>query len=77
MRCPICGREVIPGGNFCDRHTVAYRKLLEGFKSWKKALRIGWKEYLRAVKENPHTGVWVKEVAAHLAEEKASPLKIR
>ncbi|MHC1586005.1 MAG: hypothetical protein ACXQTV_00495 [Candidatus Hecatellaceae archaeon] len=71
MKCPICGREVIPGGSFCDRHTAAYRSLLEGFKLWRKALKIGWSEYLKAVRENPNTGLWVKEVAAHLAKEEA------
>jgi hypothetical protein len=71
LKCPLCGREVIPGGNFCDRHTAAYRSLLEGFKGWSKAMNIGWKEYLKAVMGNPHTGRWVKEVASRLAEEEA------
>jgi len=71
LKCPICGREVLPGGNFCDRHSAAYRSLLEGFKKWGKAMKIGWREYLKALVDNPNTGQWVKEVARHLAEEKA------
>lgn len=75
MKCPLCGREVIPGGSFCDRHTAAYRSLLEGFKRWRRAMQIGWKEYLRRVMENPYTGRWVKEVAARLAEEEGQTLQ--
>ncbi|RLI24210.1 MAG: hypothetical protein DRO52_05880 [Candidatus Hecatellales archaeon] len=69
MKCPICGREVIPGGSLCDRHTAAYRNLLEGFKTWSKAMEIGWKDYLKAIISNPAAGRWVKEVARRLVEE--------
>ena len=70
MKCSICGRHVIPGGNLCDRHFAAYNNLVKTFKRWKGSMKIGWEEYLRAVKDNPNTGLWAREVAIHLLKEK-------
>lgn len=69
MRCAICGRRVIPGGNFCDRHYAAYNNLIRTFKRWKDSMNVSWKEYLRIIKDNPSTGLWAKEVANHLLKK--------
>ena len=71
MKCPVCGRESIPGVNFCDRHMAAYRRLLEGYKEWRRAMNIGWSEYLKSIVEKSNAGLWVKEVAAYLVKEEA------
>jgi hypothetical protein len=65
LKCKLCDREAHSKG-YCDFHGEAYDNIVEKYASWKKALSISWKEYLRKVAENPLTGEWAKQVAEHL-----------
>ncbi len=47
-------------------HLKAYENIVEKYDSWRKALKISWKEYLSEIKQNPLTGEWTKEVANYL-----------
>ena len=67
MKCKICSREA--QNKYCELHEKAYRSILERYEDWKKALDIGWKEYLDELVKNPYTGVWAKEVASVLISE--------
>jgi len=64
MNCKICGRRA--KSEFCERHTEAYKSLRRMYDEWKKVMDIPWRNYLKEIKENPYTGKWAKEVAAHL-----------
>jgi len=64
MNCEVCGRKA--KSNFCERHQEAYNSLLKTYDEWRKAMDISWKAYLKEIKDNPYTGKWAKEVAAHL-----------
>ncbi|WP_309492472.1 hypothetical protein [Candidatus Hecatella orcuttiae] len=71
-KCPACSREALPEDSYCDRHSLAYRNLKETFKQWQAAMEVDWETYLREVMNNPNTGSWVKEVAAHVLQKKKS-----
>ena len=65
MKCKTCLREATES-NYCELHARAYENIIRKYDLWKKALGIGWKEYLSEIAENPLTGEWAKEVAQHL-----------
>ena len=44
----------------------AYESIVKKYETWKRALKICWKEYLSEVAKNPLTGEWAKEVAKYL-----------
>jgi hypothetical protein len=67
MKCMVCDREA--SEKYCVLHEKAYRNVLLKFEDWKRAVGISWKEYLKAVVENPYTGIWAKEVALSLLSE--------
>ncbi|MGQ9565808.1 MAG: hypothetical protein ACUVT5_04605 [Candidatus Bathyarchaeales archaeon] len=69
MRCKACDKEANKKSGYCERHTKAYEIILSKYEIWKKALDIGWKEYLNNIVENSLTGKWAKEVAQRLLEE--------
>lgn len=72
QQCPICNRRRTENETLCTYHQRAYLNLREKYDQWKAALGIGWDEYLREVADNPNTGEWVREVAHHLLQGKAS-----
>lgn len=65
--CKVCGRP--SGGEFCDLHLEAIRRLKEHFEIWKERKGIGWKDYLMEISKNERTGGWVKEAADYLIRE--------
>lgn len=65
MRCKICWREA-EGGDFCYLHSEAYANIVEKYESWRKALKISWKEYLSEIAQHSLTGKWAKETAKYL-----------
>jgi len=67
LKCRICDREAV--SKYCEFHEEAYKSIVEKYGSWKQALEISWKEYLREIAKNPYTGKWAKEVAEHLISE--------
>lgn len=66
MECKICERKANRNG-YCKAHLKAYENIVEKYNSWKKALKITWKEYLSEIDKNQLTGEWAKEVAKYLA----------
>ena len=68
MKCMVCEREA--SEKYCVLHEKAYRNVVLKFENWKRAKGISWKEYLKAVVENPYTGIWAKEVAEQLLKKK-------
>ena len=65
LKCKICGKEAA-NEDYCVLHEKAYRNLMERFETWKKALGVSWKDYLREIVKNPFTGTKAKEVAENL-----------
>ncbi len=65
MKCVICNRNAGEKG-YCELHMKAYESIVEKYDSWKRAMKISWKEYLSEIVKNPLTGEWAKEVAEHL-----------
>lgn len=63
-RCVVCDRKT--SGEYCSLHEAAYKNVVQTYEKWKSSKDIGWKEYLRSVKENPNSGSWVIEVCGHL-----------
>jgi hypothetical protein len=68
LKCKICNREVIERRRYCELHTKAYETIVKKYDTWKKASELSWKEYLSEIVNNPLTGEWAREVAAHLIE---------
>ena len=64
--CSLCWREAAEGSEYCPYHLEAYRRLQEAYEEWRRALEMGWEEYLREISENPETGEWAREVALSL-----------
>lgn len=46
--------------------------LKETFKRWQSAMEINWERYLEAVRSNPKTGSWVKEVVKYILQKEKS-----
>jgi hypothetical protein len=67
VTCKVCLRDASKEG-FCPLHYKAYGNLVCCYESWRKALKISWKEYLSQVVMNSSAGNWVKEVAEYLIE---------
>lgn len=65
LKCKICGKEGVNEG-YCVLHERAYQNLMEQFETWKKALGISWKDYLKEIINNPFTGMKAREVAENL-----------
>jgi len=63
-RCKVCGGAA--GGELCDLHLEAKKRLERHFEVWRLRMGVNWQEYLKKVQENPNTGAAIKEVAAHL-----------
>ena len=68
MKCIICERP--SNEEFCPFHKKAYINVIEKYEIWQRAAGVSLKQYLKAVVENSYTGVWAKEVAQHLLENK-------
>lgn len=64
MKCKICDKEAIE--KYCELHEKAYKKIIEKYDEWRKALDISWREYLNEIAKNPYTGFSAKEVAEQL-----------
>jgi len=64
MSCRICGRRA--KSEFCRRHEEAYKSILEGYREWREAMNVSWREYLEEIVKNPYSGRWVKDVASYL-----------
>ncbi|MGB9842136.1 MAG: hypothetical protein ACPLKZ_05355 [Candidatus Bathyarchaeales archaeon] len=65
MKCKICEREA-EEREFCSLHMMAYENIVKKYESWRKALKISWKEYLSEIAQNCLTGEWAKETAKYL-----------
>jgi len=72
LKCEVCSREakIQLQSEYCELHLKAYENIQRKFEAWKNALSIGWREYLNEIKKNPLTGIWAKEVAENLPQEK-------
>ena len=68
LTCLICQREV-EDNELCSFHLAAYNSLVQQYETWKKALVISWKDYLRKVEMNSVTGDWAREVANYLSKK--------
>jgi len=64
LKCKVCDREAV--SEYCEFHEEAYKSIVKKYDSWKQALEISWKDYLREIAKNPYTGKWAKEVAEYL-----------
>jgi hypothetical protein len=65
-KCKICNKKTSEKGEYCELHAKAYENITKKYDFWKKALNIGWNDYLNEILKNPLTGVSVKEVAQQL-----------
>jgi hypothetical protein len=47
-------------------HSKAYENIVTKYDSWRKAVEVSWREYLREIEKNSLTGEGAKEVAKYL-----------
>ncbi|MFQ6075715.1 MAG: hypothetical protein ACE5Z5_06240 [Candidatus Bathyarchaeia archaeon] len=76
MRCAVCGRRAEE--EYCSIHKGAYKNVLRSYEEWKRAMDVGWEEYLKMLTENPNTGLWALEVCQHLtskSKESKNPMR--
>jgi len=67
MTCELCPRDTIPEERLCRYHQTAKRNLTSNYKKWEESYgTLKWEEYCERIMSLHETGVWVKEVAAHL-----------
>jgi hypothetical protein len=59
----------VEDNELCSFHLAAYNSLVQQYETWKKALVISWKDYLRKVEMNSVTGDWAREVANYLSKK--------
>ena len=62
-KCKICNKETNEKDEYCELHAKAYEDIVKRYNIWKKALNIGWNDYLNEILKNPLTGMSAKEVA--------------
>ena len=67
MNCKACNKEA-GERDFCPLHLKAYENIVKKYDSWRKGLKISWKEYLSQINKNPLTGECAKEVAEYLID---------
>jgi hypothetical protein len=72
LTCRICARESVKDG-YCEFHSKAAQNVVRGYETWKRALGITWKEYLREIVKNVSTGQWAREVAEHIMKNGEEP----
>lgn len=65
MKCKACDRGADKSG-FCEFHARARQNITSAYDAWRKALGIGWQEYLSEIVKNPLTGEWAREVVEQL-----------
>jgi hypothetical protein len=65
-KCKICNKETNEKSEYCELHAKAYENIVKRYNIWKKALNIGWNDYLNEILKNPLTGMSAKEVAQRL-----------
>ena len=56
--------------DYCHFHLRALSNLEKAYDAWKRAVDIGWYEFLREVSKREETGPWAKEMAVDLLGEK-------
>lgn len=69
-RCQICGKAA--GGELCEIHVEAKKRLEKHFEVWKARMDIGWQEYLVKVQSNPNTGSAIRDAAAFALKAQGS-----
>ncbi len=68
-RCEICPRPRMEGGSLCPYHQLAYERLKAAFEIWKRALNMGWRQFLEEILKLSDLGLWAREVAESLLKE--------
>ena len=68
MSCEVCGREA--EGRFCEFHKRAYENMVSTYEAWRRAKETSWTEYLKETLKNQFSGLWCKEVASKLLEDR-------
>ena len=63
-RCAICHRNAT--NEYCGLHETAYKNIVQTYEKWKCSKAMSWKDYLKNVKNNPNSGLWVIEVCEYL-----------
>lgn len=72
MKCELCQRETTAEETLCQYHRLARDNLVSNFKRWQEAYdALSWKEYCERLLTLQETGVWVKEVAAHMLKQES------
>jgi len=67
-KCAVCGGAA--GGELCELHLEAKKRLERHFEVWRERMGVGWQDYLKRVQGNPAPGSAVKDVAAYLMVNK-------
>lgn len=68
--CELCYREKV-SEEYCNYHDMAYQNVQNSYADWQQAYEdLSFEEYLQKLIENAATGVWVREVAQRLLEQK-------
>ena len=67
--CRLCRRRREEGSEYCVYHQQAFRNLEEAYSSWRRALNLGWEDFLKVVSEEQGTGRWACEVAVSLLNQ--------
>ena len=62
----MCGRESAEKDILCGYHKEALNRLRIAFGDWKRAMEIGWDDYVNAVRQLEEAGTWVREVIDYI-----------
>lgn len=66
--CSVCNQPRAEGLVYCEYHQRAYENLEEAYKVWRRALGVGWGEFLEKVVKQRGTGAWARDVAEDILE---------
>lgn len=73
-QCAICYRKA--SKEYCSLHEIACKNIVQVYEKWRSSKALTWKDYLRSVKNNSNSGLWVVEVCEYLLSKEERQLNV-
>ena len=64
MNCALCNRN--SDSEYCSLHQRAFENIVRNYEYWRNANSISWKKYLKEIRKNPNSGMWVVDVSTYI-----------